>query len=574
MPLGTAASERVKWSSGHRAKASLGGPACTGAVPDHARGGPPRQRPWHHSRMRRVMWLVPCWMAMAACTSATPPPEATAAAKEAAPVPPPEPVVAAICEPGATRPCYPGPPDTAGVGVCKAGTETCGGAAWGACKDALAPATEEDCRTPYDEDCDGRSDDCPEVEVALAIAFTRDRGLWIEDWGGGLGVVGGPIFWVVEPGGKVVDPWEEAEPDQDPTWERQPESSEAQTAATGGAWPGALLRTYETGGTRAGYVMEQERWDGSQFAGEENSDEYLQWRYEGAVPWRDGHAIAVRRTYQSYETMEQLDASTLEYGSITAAEQRALERKVDRVLGKAKPQLVIVAAGDAGEMAPTFGVFGAIEGEEGEGEGGEPGGEPEKLEPVVEVVEGEADAGPTLPQPPELPGELLSFVVLSDGTIAILGGQSRMWSWKPGQGRWKVIEPPPGFALEGRDVSLHAGPAGELLLRDCDGKRATGTLRRRSGSAWVDVGLPTDACPTSITSSSDGTRWMIGGDQVWQRRVGDAEPWKRVLLPTPWKARQVVAFDERVWIAAEAEGGKWAVLVDRAVPAVRVLPAQ
>ena len=45
-------------------------------------------------------------------------------------------------------------------------------------------------------------------------------------------------------------------------------------------------------------------------------------------------------------------------------------------------------------------------------------------------------------------------------------------------------------------------------------------------------------------------------------------------LPAPWKPRQVVTFDGQVWIAAEAEGGKWAVLVDRAVPTVRLLAAQ
>lgn len=532
------------------------------------------------------MWLVSCWMAVG-CTSATPPPDATGPAKASEPASAPEVAAAPICEAGATLPCYPGPKDTEGVGTCKPGTQRCEGTGWSECAGAVVPASEEDCRTPHDEDCDGRSDDCQEIEVALAIAFTRDRQLWLEGWGGGLGIVGGPIFWVVEPGGKVIDPWEEAALDDEPAWERQPESSEAQTLDTGGAWPGALLRTYETGGTRAGYIMAQERWDGSQFVGEENADEHLQWRYEGAVPWRDGHAIAERRTYQSYEAMEQLDASTLEYGSITAAEQRALERKVDRLLGEAKPRLVTVAAGEAAAWEPAYGVFGALEaegtdegelddGEEAEAaapkaaapsEGAPAGSDADSPEPLVE------EAAPKLPQPPELPGELQSFVVLSDGTVAILGGMSNIWSWRPGQRRWSTIVPPSGFTLEARDVSLYAGSAGELLLRDCDQKRATGTLRRRSGSAWVDVGLPTTACPTSLASGSDGTRWMISGEQLWQRSA-EAEPWKRVSLPKPWAPRQVVTFDEQVWIAAEAEGGKWAVLVDRTVPAARSLPAQ
>lgn len=564
--------------------------------------------------MWRVRLWVPCWMVVG-CTSATPPPEATGAAKEAEPAPAPEVAAAPVCEKGATLPCYPGPQPTEGVGTCKPGTQRCTGAAWGECEDAVLPAADEDCRTPHDEDCDGRSDDCPAAEVTLALAFTRDRELRLDDWGGGLGIVGGPIFWVVEPGGKVVDPWEEAALDQEPAWERQLESDEAMTAVTGGAWPGALLRTYETGGTRAGYIMEQERWDGSQFAGELNTDELLQWRYEEAVPWRDGHAVAVRRTYQSYEAMEQLDASTLEYGSITGAEQRALQRKVDRLLGKAVPRLVIVAAGDPVAWEPAFGVFGEL------AEASDAAGEDEaEVEPVEAVgdskraapkgeeagakeaaapkageadakgaaapggddvaaaadspAEGDAEAAPELPQPPQLPGELRSFVVLSDGAIAMLGGESRMWSWKPGGRRWTAIEPPPGFTFEGRDVSLHAGPAGELLLRDCDGKQATGTLRRRSGSSWSDVGLPTSGCPTALASTPDGTRWMISGEQLWQRKVGDAEPWKRVAVPTPWKPRQVVSFDGQVWIAAEGEGGKRAVLVDRAVPATREFPAR
>jgi len=520
---------------------------------------------------------------LAACTSATPPADAAGSTKEAVPaaVPAPEVTAAPLCELGATRPCYSGPPSTEGVGRCKAGVERCEGMAWSGCTDAVAPAAEEDCRTPHDEDCDGRSDDCPAAEVALAIAFTRDRALWLEDWGGGLGVVDGAIFWVVEPGGRVIDPWEDA----DPT-ERDPESGEEQTMVTGGAWPGALVRSYETGGTRAGYIMVQERWDGSQFSGEESSDEHLQWRYEDAVPWRDGHAIAVRHTYQSYEAMEQLDASTLEYGTITAVEQRALARKVARLLGKAKPRLEILAAGDVVAWEPAYGVFEAMreqdagEGEEGEGEGEEDEGEGTDPEPPAPLgndeatsVADEADAAPELPQPPKLPGELQSFVVLTDGMIAMLGREG-IWTWKPGQRRWSVVEPPPGFTVAARKVSLHAGPGGELLVRDCDQQQALGALWRRTGSVWVDVGLPTSACPMSLAVAPDHTRWMITDERLWRRRAGEGEPWSLVPLPRPWSVRQVMVFDEAVWIAAEAEGGKWAVLVDRPVPTPHVLRPQ
>lgn len=524
------------------------------------------------ARMRRVMWLFPCWMA---CTSAAPPADAAGSAKEAAPAPEPVAAAAPVCEPGATRPCYPGPEGTNGVGTCTSGVERCSGAAWGECKDAVVPAAADDCRTPLDENCNGRTDDCPEAGLALAVALTRARSLRLESWGGGLGIVGGPIFWVVEPGGRVVDPWEEAALDREPAWERNPESSEAETTEVSGAWPGALLRSHETGGTRSGYVIMQERWDGTSFSGVENSDENLQWRYENAIPWRDGHAIAIQRTFASFEAMEQLDGATLDNGSITAGEQRTLQTRIDGLLAKAKPRLVFVPAG-AMEVETSYDLFAAA----GEGEGNDKGEAPPSEDGAAdeaavageEAVEGEE--APALPQPPALPDELQSFVVLSDGTIAILGGPSRIWSWKPGQRRWTMIEPPVGFTLEGRDASLHAGPSEEIILRDCDQKQATGTLWRFRGGGWEQLWMPTTACPRELVTAPDLTRYVITGDQLWQRRHDGTDPWKHVTLPAPWKPRQVAWFDGSVWVAAEGEGGQWAVLVDRPVETVRELAAK
>ncbi|MGK3997153.1 hypothetical protein [Sorangium sp. So ce1024] len=59
------------------------------------------------------------------------------------------------CERGDTRACYEGPGGTEGVGLCAAGTQTCGAdGTWGACEEQVLPG-EEDCNRRGDEDCDG-----------------------------------------------------------------------------------------------------------------------------------------------------------------------------------------------------------------------------------------------------------------------------------------------------------------------------------------------------------------------------------------------------------------------------------
>jgi hypothetical protein len=68
-----------------------------------------------------------------------------------------EPASACVCSPGSTAPCYEGPANTVGVGVCAAGTHTClpNGEGYGACTGQVLPGAE-DCLTPADENCDGQ----------------------------------------------------------------------------------------------------------------------------------------------------------------------------------------------------------------------------------------------------------------------------------------------------------------------------------------------------------------------------------------------------------------------------------
>lgn len=62
---------------------------------------------------------------------------------------------AAACTPAHVQDCYGGPEQTLGVGVCKAGTQTCQvDGEWGPCDGEIQPGTE-DCSKPGDEDCNG-----------------------------------------------------------------------------------------------------------------------------------------------------------------------------------------------------------------------------------------------------------------------------------------------------------------------------------------------------------------------------------------------------------------------------------
>jgi hypothetical protein len=58
----------------------------------------------------------------------------------------------------APQSCYTGPVGTAGVGICKAGTQTCSGGTYGACTGEVLPGTEV-CGDGIDNNCDGNVDE-------------------------------------------------------------------------------------------------------------------------------------------------------------------------------------------------------------------------------------------------------------------------------------------------------------------------------------------------------------------------------------------------------------------------------
>lgn len=59
------------------------------------------------------------------------------------------------CAPSQTRDCYTGAEQTAGIGACSSGTQTCNvDETWGTCEGEVLPA-KEDCFEPDDEDCSG-----------------------------------------------------------------------------------------------------------------------------------------------------------------------------------------------------------------------------------------------------------------------------------------------------------------------------------------------------------------------------------------------------------------------------------
>lgn len=82
------------------------------------------------------------------------------------------------CETGHTRPCYTGPFDTEGIGICRAGTERCIGGTWtGECNRQTLPADAEICDNSTDDDCDGRIDnDCGAPDAGMADADDTGAG--------------------------------------------------------------------------------------------------------------------------------------------------------------------------------------------------------------------------------------------------------------------------------------------------------------------------------------------------------------------------------------------------------------
>ncbi len=70
-----------------------------------------------------------------------------------------------VCTPGTTQSCYTGPANTAGKGLCKAGSQTCdaSGLSYGPCIGQIVPSAEI-CANGIDEDCTGVPDDVQDVD--------------------------------------------------------------------------------------------------------------------------------------------------------------------------------------------------------------------------------------------------------------------------------------------------------------------------------------------------------------------------------------------------------------------------
>lgn len=79
------------------------------------------------------------------------------------------------CQSGERRDCYSGPVETAGKGLCRAGSQWCNTQhKWGPCQDAIVPTTEI-CNDGKDNDCDGQIDNGCQKDICSQLKQTPFR---------------------------------------------------------------------------------------------------------------------------------------------------------------------------------------------------------------------------------------------------------------------------------------------------------------------------------------------------------------------------------------------------------------
>ena len=112
------------------------------------------------------------------------------------------------CQPGASRPCYEGPTGTAGVGICRAGAQTCDpdGRAWGTCLDQVLPRAEI-CSNRVDDDCDGVVDNGPNCACAPNTTRPCYPGPMSGSAGGRAGRARSSATPAAPPGAPAPAPW-------------------------------------------------------------------------------------------------------------------------------------------------------------------------------------------------------------------------------------------------------------------------------------------------------------------------------------------------------------------------------